>query len=174
MSPQKEKEVDSDRHREIDAWEREREAAERDKEREREVKEARDKRQSKEIAALDHRGSSGVINIVEHQTNSQDRRTNPRREMRSSKDAAHNGNNGNVPSGNSSITNISTSPQKVTPHRMANGGGLNSVIFPLLTDVSTGNENPFSLFCYENVSLNKLDLWGKKHTLSDRPERNYT
>lgn len=157
MSPQKEKEIDIDRHRsEADAWEREQ--IEREKERERDAKEARDKRQSKDITPLDHRGSSGVINIVEHSTNSQDRRTSSlnqqqqhqqqqqqqRRELRNSKDGSsvHNGNNGNITSGNnSSITNItsSSSPQRnatATAHRMANGSGMNSVIFPLLTDVS--------------------------------------
>lgn len=132
MSPQKEKEVEIERHRsDVDTWERDRAELEREKE-------SREKRQSKDITPLDHRGSSGIINIVEHQTNSQDRRSSARREIRnSSKDTSHNGNNGNVSSGNSSITNISTSPQKsASGHRLANGSGMNSIIFPLLTDVS--------------------------------------
>jgi len=123
--------VEIERHRsDVDTWERDRDQLEREKE-------SRDKRQSKDITPLDHRGSSGIINIVEHQTNSQDRRSSARREIRnSSKDTSHNGNNGNVSSGNSSITNISTSPQKTASgHRLANGSGMNSIIFPLLTDI---------------------------------------
>lgn len=62
-----------------------------------------------------------------------------RRENRESvKDNSHNGNNDNVSSGKS-ITNIA-SPTSQKTNRMSNGnmssGNMNSVIFPLLSDVS--------------------------------------
>lgn len=72
----------------------------------------------------------------QHTSNNEERRSSSlRREKRESvKEVSHNGKNGNLPSGKS-ITNIASPTQK--SGRLSNGSSnnMNSVIFPLLSDV---------------------------------------
>lgn len=94
--------------------------------------------------------------------NSDERRSSSlRRENRDTvKEISQNGNNGNV-SSSKSITNIAPStPQKTG--RMSNGnmsGNTNSVIFPLLSDVSDSHSffsNKTNFHCHSSIKTLRL------------------
>lgn len=101
-----------------------------------------------------------IIQAEQQSTNSDERRSSSlRRENRDTvKEISQNGNNGNV---SSSKANIAPStPQKTS--RMSNGnmssGNVNSVIFPLLSDVSVCNV--LFLSCLATLKLIRIFfLW---------------